>query len=699
MPNNSSCISPVLQSKRKVENILFSDHKFASKIRRVSTERNFLHRNHLNLTSNKEKFVDSKMSLFEKYEDKLNNQTTCSLPSNSLSRANKFDSSKESLNRKYPSHKTSSIEFDEIKHDLKSDFPLSSQSTLLEKGRPSFIPLTGFSTAKGKAITVKSDALMQAKRLWDNCNSVDNDLRPCMELSVSKDACTGFTNTEEMIPNIIISDKNCCNSDKEISKGFCTSRGAAINVSACAMLKATRLWKESGDDSAMKSPIKIHYNTNLLDNKSVMNMTTESLSNSDNIHDIDRLNEFPGFVTAHGKAVKTNAESFKKARSMWNKTDSINNSSKVAVDIKLDGFSTAKGNAIKVKKDTLQKAELLWKESGNDTTTNNSINSSNDCSLSFKTHPDEDKIHSESTSKEMNGQGTSFPEFSRFKNAKDVKEFQFFFNKSSVDQVSEATDTLVAQKCSGFKTAKGANVKVNDDALKKAQVLWNESGSFDESTESLKTNTSFVGFTTAKGSSVKVGATALLRAKGLLNTCDETKENHTPPKPISTSFQNTSLSSRVSQRQPPRQQKGKGFIKHRINPSKVSGESSYRPESFPPTPKKIKTNTSSRVYPTACQPISNKKRIASPTANPMLDQLTAEEKQMLDTNFSDIAEEFLNDDDWDMESKDYTTMSDMTNSKVETEEKELKQNEEFKSKSAEERDSLSLNTTDEKVRD
>jgi len=173
-------------------------------------------------------------------------------------------------------------------------------------------------------------------------------------------------------------------------------------------------------------------------------------------------------------------------------------------------------------------------------------------------------------------------------------------------------------------------------------------------------NQSFGGFQTGNGYHVPVNPAAIMKAKGVLNKADDNevpqiklvdKRRSLPAGRFGLCPTNSTPKGRPLQR--------RGFIRHKVDPSRVTGESSYLPESGlnlnPPAPAK----TAKRVYPrnAAWKPPSAAISSAaiSSAANSFAANsstgslLTDEERRMIESDFDSIAEEFLNDD-WDLES-------------------------------------------------
>ena len=412
------------------------------------------------------------------------------------------------------------------------------------------------------------------------------------------------------VENLLFADALNPNCQKSLG-GFSTAAGSKVSVSELSLAKAKALWNQCGDVS------EIQENESKIDNTEIDSLKTGK-STSDSINaDVSACeNKFSGFNTANGKSVSISREALVKAKRMWQESSTIT-----------DGDSDISTYAKK-----------------SDVTSNKTINF---CNSNFETA----KL---STDKAVH---------------------------AIAAKSAGVSAKIVTNASSGFFTANGRSVSVSNETLKAAERLWKESGESEKETANTTSlfldsanamqNCKFSGFSTANGKSVQVSTEALKQAAAILknNTDDDiSEEGFSVSKDITTSKKSdketvTPAVAFLSKSQ--RKTPVRGFIKHNINPKKITGESSYLPEPssydtpklntlrkrFYPPNSKLKNIPSSSISSTTDR--NSKPPIDTLTANK---RLTLEEQQMLDAQLENIAQEFLEDgDEWGIEEQGIKT--------------------------------------------
>lgn len=102
----------------------------------------------------------------------------------------------------------------------------------------------------------------------------------------------------------------------------------------------------------------------------------------------------------------------------------------------------------------------------------------------------------------------------------------FDYKKSlSVANFNEinAQESFLSQSLPGFKTARGNDIKITANSLKKAENLFKK---VDNDMKTSNSPNEFVGFTTAKGNKIAISENALQKAQKLINNDDKESPNH-----------------------------------------------------------------------------------------------------------------------------------------------------------------------------
>ncbi|XP_018010057.1 uncharacterized protein LOC108667533 [Hyalella azteca] len=484
---------------------------------------------------------------------------------------------------------------------------------------------------------------------------------------------------------------------------FHTGRGVAVHVSEEAVAQASRLWR----DIPQPEQTSVLEKTELLDSSASFYVPTGShnISGKDasfaanqSSHEINDLqinmvgNKASERYTqiAH-KSVNENEAVVPEISTRDMKNIRVNNRIPVSPSVRencletasadklqtalLDnsvGFKTASGLTVKVNKSAIQKAVRMWNEC-----TDNKVEG--------------DRIFDERNLPIVPASSSTIEV------TKNVTEHESQTNLAKTFHSSEEIVSSSGTSCIGFRTARGKSVQTSARALEKAKRMWNDCSSSTEASTTDKigfnmdsvqnnsfldkassqsvpekrlksavcqprecdqldlalhkspsnmANLKFEGFKTAAGSAVSVSEKAVQAAKMLWQNLDETNSEQKPPEIMKKT--DKLLSSTNFQTPTAGKSSKKEFIKHKVDPMRIKGVSSKLPE-----PESYYTNcnrTPKQVfYPVPKR--TSSQMDGSDIAHPApVGTLTDEEQAILDTQFSEIAEEFLKDD-WNLETE------------------------------------------------
>ncbi|XP_051534410.1 breast cancer type 2 susceptibility protein isoform X2 [Myxocyprinus asiaticus] len=361
----------------------------------------------------------------------------------------------------------------------------------------------GFSTAKGEKLKVSEKALLQARTLFNNVDSLEepesqelnfhtsgkhDDSISASSLQKTKAVSWSETSIDKKqfdspeipsVPDVPSHNSkeqksgddakgvltNSCPSKLYMPKsvhghGFQTASGKGVSISAQALKKTKAVFKDCGENIDCLKSAK----------------TGESNAKMD----IENVKKTNGFTTASGKSVKFSAEAIKNAKAVFKDIDLI-----------IDFSSQANGDKVNERN-----------SNGMKTCQDNLINGYEKPSLEQKT-PQEEECEQK------------------------VKVCNEGFQ-------SELSYLLPLTGNCGFSTASGKKVSVSAETLQRAKDFLSESvDGFPNNNGSRKTkeivgiqtDTSssgkHFGFSTAGGKKVSISATALQRAKHLFKDCEE----------------------------------------------------------------------------------------------------------------------------------------------------------------------------------
>ncbi|XP_041659697.1 breast cancer type 2 susceptibility protein isoform X2 [Cheilinus undulatus] len=228
--------------------------------------------------------------------------------------------------------------------------------------------LGGFQMASAKRVSVSAKAMQEADALFKDCDTIDCNAGMSAKPRKNIDPSSGgvkslghkdspaLTNTAALLSAQTLSSlspKNIGSSDvDELSAfgGFCTARGEKVIVSAEGMKKAERLLTE---DHTPSKQVKEK------DNSRTVNQTQVTMPSNG------------GFHTASGKGVAVSSAALKKAKTLFNDCDEIENNgakpthSKVQVPQtapRRGGFLAASGKQVAFSAEALQKAKALFSD-------------------------------------------------------------------------------------------------------------------------------------------------------------------------------------------------------------------------------------------------------------------------------------------------------------------------------------------------
>ena len=345
-------------------------------------------------------------------------------------------------------------------------------------------PLTGFQTAKGKAVNISNEALKAAKKNFESDDIASN--------SKLTTPFTGFQTAKGK--DVTISDealkaaKKNFESDDIASNsklttpftGFQTAKGKAVTISDEA-LKAAKKNFES-DDIASNSKLTTPFTGFQTAKGKAVTISDEALKaakknfESDDIASNNKLTTpFTGFQTAKGKTVTISDEALKAAKKNF-ESDDIASNSKLTTPF--TGFQTAKGKAVNVSDEALKAAKKNFE-------------SDNIASNNKLTTP-----------------------FTGFQTAKGktvtISDEALKAAKKNFESDNIASNSKLTTPFTGFQTAKGKAVTISDEAFKAAKKNFES----DDIASNSKLATLFTEYRNTKAETVKISDEALHVSKG-----------------------------------------------------------------------------------------------------------------------------------------------------------------------------------------
>ncbi|XP_035682318.1 uncharacterized protein LOC118419819 isoform X2 [Branchiostoma floridae] len=418
----------------------------------------------------------------------------------------------------------------------------------------------GFTTARGKKISVSKKSLEKAEHLWNSTEQEEQKLKK------EKASMSGETDCPTMF------------------QGFQTASGHRVNVSDAALAKAKQMWKDTGEleqdmpvgsaDNCLPKPEgfktasgkRVRVSEKALQKAQQMWEETEGQQDTVTSYKVNACStEFRGFQTASGHKVAVSEKALQKAQQMWKETEGqedTETSKMNACSTEFQGFQTASGHKVAVSEKALEKVQQMWKETEGQQDTETS--KMNTCSLEFQSFQTasvkrvrtsekalqkaqqmwkETEGQQDTVTSKMNARSTEFRGFqtaSGHNVAVSEKALQKSQQMWKETEGQQGTETSKVNACStefrGFQTASGKRVRTSEKALQKAQQMWKETEgqdtmtsnmfdtankNFDQQMDNSMTYAKFGGFTTAAGKHVQVSKQALLKAKQLWNQTDE----------------------------------------------------------------------------------------------------------------------------------------------------------------------------------
>ncbi|XP_066287790.1 breast cancer type 2 susceptibility protein homolog [Branchiostoma lanceolatum] len=390
----------------------------------------------------------------------------------------------------------------------------------------------GFSTARGKKITVSKKSLEKAGQLW---NSTEQALQK------GKSSTSGETDCSPTF------------------QGFQTTSGHKVSVSDAALAKAKQMWNDAGElkqgmhavsaDRYVQEPEgfktasgrTVRVSENALQKAQQMWKETEGQQGTSKVNSCS--SEFPGFQTASGHKVAVSDAALVKAKQLWNDAEDLEQDMlAVSADKclpKPEGFKTASGKRVRVSEKALQNAQKMWKETEGQqgTHTTSKVNTCSSEFPGFQTASGHKVAVSEqallkaqqmwdNTDKGETGLDVNKESCKTFPGLQTASGCTMDVSKESLLTVKQMWNndnenynpqrdtSMTSAKLGGFTTAAGKCVQVSEQALQKAKQLWEETETKISPSHKEKSS-GFQGFQTASGKKVDISDQALSRAKEL----------------------------------------------------------------------------------------------------------------------------------------------------------------------------------------
>ncbi|KAK2880881.1 hypothetical protein Q8A67_018149 [Cirrhinus molitorella] len=432
----------------------------------------------------------------------------------------------------------------------------------------------GFSTARGENLKVSEKALLQARRLLNDVDSLAESQthKPALPASgiqtVSRSKKSMTISPPHLLTEIskgvdnpsfnsekVFQERKSTNDPEEVfakicpsetflpqvteDYGFQTASGKGVSISACALKKAKAIFKDCDENIALE-PVKMEETNDKLNDKikqekacttkckspsSVQLPPQEEVGSEDKGLQSEFSSELlpsytnRGFSTASGNKMSVSAGALRRAKDLL--SESVNGfpcadgslKIKQVVDRSIGmhkGFSTAGGKKVAVSAAGLQKAKNLFRDCEEE-----SLSPKDPQHQNLKGCSDVSFSHEHETGDSL-GKNIGFSTAGGKKVAFSAAALQRA--KSLFKDCEE--ESLQNQGCHGFSTASGKDVTVSKTALSDIRVGFAGcDDTFHHEPENSSGNN--MGFSTAGGKKVAISATALQRAKCLLKDCEE----------------------------------------------------------------------------------------------------------------------------------------------------------------------------------
>ncbi|XP_078313814.1 uncharacterized protein LOC111129947 isoform X3 [Crassostrea virginica] len=400
--------------------------------------------------------------------------------------------------------------------------------------------LSKFQTASGKCVKIEESSLLVTTEMWTKTMRDDNLKVNNESDELTKDDIKNVIQDSQSLMEKIPEVEHCEKIDDHLVEdktlgfgGFQTASNKNVSISEKALLKGEEVWKNSSMDDSLPSTSATYDRTGEKSNPM----------------------KFNGFQTASGKTVSISEKAFLEGKKLWinsSMDNTIPTTSSTDDDKEkksnFNGFQSASGKTVRVSENALLECKKLW------------INSSKD-DIYPSTSGMNDKEMEKSDPMKFNGFQTASGK-SVSVSEKALLEGKKLWINSSTDDICPSTsgmnDNEVEKsdpmKFNGFQTASGKSVTVNEKALLEGKKLW--INSFTDDTlpitsamidkEVEKSNPmKFSGFQTASGKMVEVDDKSVTEARKLWNSAEE-KCDSLPHSVLEDLFEPDNFSSQTS---------------------------------------------------------------------------------------------------------------------------------------------------------